>query len=170
MKSDAIRFRAGRLLRIRYSTNSTGSCSSFVRVSRVSLGSACGPASSTWNLSRLNHCETNSCEARKARVGDHPVDFGIQLLAQHPLAASCSVLRVRRAVPQEVGELGGQFVIIQGLGRGRRAVSIRNRNCGEVSTTCRASLMASWKLRPLAGISGTRPWSDCSSAAVMGRR
>ena len=46
-------------------------------------GSCCTSTATTSNLSRLSHCEANSLrELAETRVLDHPLDFGIERLAQ----------------------------------------------------------------------------------------
>ena len=93
MKSDAMRFFTGRLFRIRYCTNSTGSCFSCVRVSRVSFGYRFLSASSTWNLSRLSHCEVNSFANREKRGSAIIRSTSVSIcFCNVPAAASCSIL------------------------------------------------------------------------------
>ena len=88
----------------------------------VSLGNCLRSGSSTWNLSRLSHCDANSPAKRENRASrDHPRHFGIQLLAQRAGRGQLQRLAIGRPVPQEVRELGSQFVAVERLGRGRRA-------------------------------------------------
>ena len=126
-------------------TNCTGSCRSCVRGVAGELGEPLAV--------RFEHLELVECqplrgelagESCETRVGDHPRDLGIQLLRQR--AGRGQFQQSRDPAGRSTGSTTASTPA-----RSRRAArrpgvllfSIRNRNCGDVSTTCSASFTLS---------------------------
>ena len=169
----AIRFRTGRLLRIRYCRNCTGSCRSCVRVSRVSLGKR--------RAIRLEHLRTCRAPAiarrirpRIVRIADRRSSASTSAssrLRSEPVAASFSVSRSGGPFQRKYDSFDASSYSSSGSACGSACCS--RSGTGTAATSARPAARPSRcpEISPLPAYDFSKTaTSEDSSWAVIGRR